>query len=148
VINLHEHPRHLYPGTGFVHERGEGAGEGFTLNIPLDPGSGDEIYRHAMVFHVMPALQNFDPQLLLVSAGFDAAASDPLAHMEVTPAGFDWICRFLKQQATVLCEGRMIAFLEGGYELDTLARGVRDLTRSLLEEGAAQDHMAAKTGFF
>jgi acetoin utilization deacetylase AcuC-like enzyme len=132
-VSLHQHPRSLFPGTGFGYERGEGAGTGYTCNIPLDPNAGDAEYQRAMEQSVAPALDAFQPQCLLVSAGFDAAAADPLAQMRVSAAGFAWIARFLTQQAATLCDGRLIAVLEGGYDLDALAEGVSRFVDALLE---------------
>lgn len=146
VVSLHEHPRYLYPGTGFVHEQGAGAGEGYTLNLPLDPRTGDDAYRHAMVFKVTPRLERFQPQCLLVSAGFDAAHDDPLAHMEVTAEGFAWITRHLKAQAQRLCGGRLVSVLEGGYNLRSLAEAVSLHVQALLGDPDHDDMMAMKAG--
>ncbi len=147
-ISLHQHPATLYPGTGYVHETGRGEGEGFTLNLPLDPGSDDDVYRHAMVFKVLPALKAFQPQFLLLSAGFDAAKDDPLAQMNVTPSGYEWMTRFLKTQAQTLCEGRLVSVIEGGYDLRCLAESVLLHAGVLLEPAESNDMMAVKSGFF
>ena len=145
--SIHEHPTFLFPGTGFVHETGEGRGEGFTVNVPMPPQSGDDDYRHAMVFKIMPALEKFDPQFLLLSAGFDAAAEDPLAHMNVTPEGFGWITRHLLAEAGRLCDGRVVSQLEGGYHLRSLAECVRVHVEAMLRDGESSDMMAMKMGF-
>ena len=132
-ISLHEDPASLYPGTGRADERGRGAGEGATVNLPLAPGSGDSHYRRAFVDGVLPALGRFGPEVLLVSAGFDASAADPLAHMKVTPAGFAWMSRQLKDAAARWCGGRLISLLEGGYDLDSLGQCVAAHVRVLLD---------------
>jgi acetoin utilization deacetylase AcuC-like enzyme len=131
-ISLHEDPDHLYPGSGYADERGIGAGEGFTINVPLPPGSDDEAYDTAMREVVIPALDRYQPQFLLISAGFDAAAADPLGHMLVTADGFEAITRRLADAAERLCEGRIVSLLEGGYDLDALAEGVERHARALM----------------
>lgn len=145
--SIHEHPTFLYPGTGFVHETGEGPGEGWTLNIPMPPRSGDEDYRYALVFKLMPLLERFEPQFVLLSAGFDAAAEDPMAHMNVTPEGFGWITRHLLAEARRLCDGRVVSILEGGYHLRSLAESTRVHVEALLRDGEGSDMMAMKMGF-
>ena len=119
-ISLHEHPRFLYPGTGFSQERGRDEGEGYTINIPMMPRSGDANYREAFDGIVLPALERFEPQALLISAGFDAAAGDPLAHIELTPEGFKWMTKQLRGIAESHANGRIVSLLEGGYNLETL----------------------------
>ena len=123
-ISLHQYP--FYPGSGSASERGAGAGEGYTLNIPLPAGSNDEVYLTRFTDTVVPALHAFAPQLILVSAGFDAHADDPLAMMRVTTDAFaDW-ARLLKDAATDLCDGRLVLVLEGGYNLRALGESVVD----------------------
>jgi acetoin utilization deacetylase AcuC-like enzyme len=107
-VSLHQWP--FYPGTG-----APGEGNATTVNVPLDAGSGDEEYLEAMERTVEPAVGAFEPDLLLVSAGFDAAGGDPLASMRLTEAGF----RELAQRAGSLC-GRRAFVLEGGYNIATL----------------------------
>ncbi len=132
-ISLHQDPRTNYPGSGFAHEVGKGAGDGFTLNIPLAPGGGDDVYRHAFESQVLPRLTEYDPQFLMVSAGFDAAEADPLAGMCVSPEGFDWMTRQLIEAASEHCAGRVVSVLEGGYDLDALACSVAVHVSVLLE---------------
>jgi len=124
-ISLHQDPRTLFPGTGFASERGKGAGEGYTLNLPMEPGSGDQTYLETMREQLAPALTAFQPDFLLVSAGFDAAEADPLANMAVSADGFDGIARFLEDQARRLCGGRLVSTLEGGYDLGALKEGIK-----------------------
>ncbi|MFW6058898.1 MAG: histone deacetylase family protein [Phycisphaeraceae bacterium] len=145
-ISLHEHPSHLYPGTGYVHERGTSAGEDHTLNLPLDPHDGDERYRHVFQAQVLPRLREFAPQFLLLSAGFDAAAEDPLAHMNVSPQGFEWMTRQLKETAESLCNGRLVSALEGGYHLRALAESVSLHVGVLLEDTGHDGMMGMKAG--
>jgi acetoin utilization deacetylase AcuC-like enzyme len=133
-VSLHEHPACLYPGTGYEQEIGAGPGRGFTLNLPLPSNSGDETYRHAFEARVLPALDQFAPEFLLASAGFDAAAGDPLAHMQVSSAGFHWIAQSLKAAAERLCAGKIVSTLEGGYDLQSLSAGVAAYLAVMLGE--------------
>lgn len=123
-ISLHENPHVLYPGTGFDWEIGGGPGRGFTLNIPLPEDSTDEIYVQAMEEKVLPKLDAFAPELLLISAGFDAHRDDPLADMHLTEAGYIRMTELLKALAQQHCAGRIVSILEGGYNLRALGRSV------------------------
>jgi acetoin utilization deacetylase AcuC-like enzyme len=116
-VSLHQWP--FYPGTG-----GPGTSDATTLNVPLPAGSGDAEYAAAFSELVEPAVKSFEPDLLLVSAGFDAHVGDPLAHMEVTERGFEELARRSAQLAP-----RMGAVLEGGYNLVTLPRLVEAAVR-------------------
>lgn len=122
-VSLHQFP--FYPGTGAAHEVGEGDGKGFTTNIPLGAGGGDALYRGAFQRVVRPILEAYRPELVLVSAGFDAAARDPLAQMEVSDDGFAWMTRQLAEVADAHAKGRMLMLLEGGYDLVALEGGLR-----------------------
>jgi acetoin utilization deacetylase AcuC-like enzyme len=122
--SLHQHPRTLYPGSGHEWETGSGAGEGTVLNIPLTPGGDDHTYINVLEHQVIPALEHFGPEVLLVSAGFDAHAQDPLAQMQVTDEGFEQITRILVEFANRHCNGRLVSALEGGYNLQALGRSV------------------------
>jgi acetoin utilization deacetylase AcuC-like enzyme len=123
-ISTHQHPRTCYPGSGYDWETGQGAGTGATLNIPLLPGAGDAEIIAAFEQKVIPKLDEFKPEILLVSAGFDAHQDDPLANLEVSEAGFEAITRLIVGAANRHCEGRMISSLEGGYHLRALGRSV------------------------
>jgi acetoin utilization deacetylase AcuC-like enzyme len=117
--STHQFP--FYPGTGAAGERGRGAGEGATLNVPLAAGTGDDGYRAAFD-QVLPALAAFRPDALVLSAGFDAWQDDPLGGMRVSEAGFAEWGRRLGGLADEVCGGRVVALLEGGYDLAALAR--------------------------
>jgi len=132
-ISIHEHPDYLWPGSGYEHEDGIGQGRGFTLNVPMMPPAGDAEYRAVFESRVLPVLDGFKPQFIILSAGFDAAAPDPLAHMRVTPAGFEWLTRALRDVALRRCDGRLLSCLEGGYDLDSLADCVEAHVRVLME---------------
>jgi acetoin utilization deacetylase AcuC-like enzyme len=107
-VSLHRWP--FYPGTG-----GPGEGDATTLNVPLTAGSGDEEYIASMDAVVVPAIRRFDPELLIISAGYDAAAGDPLGGMLVTEAGFAALAERVAELAP-----RLALVLEGGYDPDTL----------------------------
>ncbi|MCE9590060.1 MAG: histone deacetylase [Planctomycetes bacterium] len=145
-VSLHEHPMHQYPGTGFTHERGVAGGEACTLNIPLDPGSGDGEYRRAVLDLVTPAIEKHRPDALLLSAGFDAVDGDPLGHMRVSPHGFQWMTRHLKRLAESLCGGRVVSILEGGYDLRLLAECVSLHLTALMQDEGHDEIMAMKAG--
>jgi acetoin utilization deacetylase AcuC-like enzyme len=109
-----------WPGTGSAAETGEGPGRGFTLNIPLPAGTGDAGYELAYATQVVPALQDFRPDAILVSAGFDAHVADPLAGMQMTTAGFGNLMAILDDAARQLCGRRIALVTEGGYDLEAL----------------------------
>ena len=121
-VSLHEAP--LYPGTGAPSEVGRGRAAGSTVNVALPAGCGDADYARVFEALVLPALRRFAPELILVSAGFDAHASDPLAHMRVTEEGFATMAEDLAAAADALCGGRLVLVLEGGYHLEALRLSV------------------------
>jgi acetoin utilization deacetylase AcuC-like enzyme len=116
-VSLHQHP--FYPGSGGAGETGRGAGEGATVNIPLAAGTGDNVYLAAFRERALPALIRFQPQLLIVSAGFDAHRDDPLCSLELTTAAFGAMAAELRE----VCGGPAFV-LEGGYDLDALEASV------------------------
>jgi acetoin utilization deacetylase AcuC-like enzyme len=117
-ISTHQHP--YYPGTGDADETGAGAGKGFTLNVPMTAGGTDAVFDQVYTTIVLPALEKFRPDIVLVSAGFDAHEDDPLGGMRVTTAGYGRVVALLEHSATRLCEGRIAYVTEGGYDLDAL----------------------------
>jgi acetoin utilization deacetylase AcuC-like enzyme len=131
-VSLHQWP--LYPGTGRREETGQGPGRGATLNLPLPPGADDRAYLEAFDREVAPRVREFAPQLLFVSAGYDAHRDDPLAMMRLTEDGFAELTRRVKQLATEHCQGRLVLVLEGGYHPDALARSVAATLRALDED--------------
>ena len=116
--STHQYP--FYPGTGAADERGRGDGLGATLNVPLPAGCGDAEYEQAITGVVLPALRAFAPQALVVSAGFDAWQDDPLGGMRVSVEGFAAWGRWLGELAAEQCGGRLLAVLEGGYDVVAL----------------------------
>jgi acetoin utilization deacetylase AcuC-like enzyme len=125
-ISLHQYP--FYPGTGARSERGTAAGEGTTLNIPLQAGSGEADYLSAFDGEILPALRRFAPELLLISAGFDAHRDDPLGGMALTETSYGKFTTLLKGLAPIL------SVLEGGYSLPALSRSVESHLRALLSD--------------
>jgi acetoin utilization deacetylase AcuC-like enzyme len=119
--SIHQSP--LYPGTGSMHDMGSGLGGGYTVNLPVPGGSGDDVWLSLVAHVVVPLIGAFAPELVLVSAGFDAHADDPLAGCLVTDGGFSAMAALVAGA----CRERSIPFagvLEGGYDLDALARSV------------------------
>ena len=121
-FSIHENPAFLYPGTGRRWETGKGAGVGTTLNAPMAPGAGDDDYRLAFEQLVAPAAERFRPEVLILSAGFDAHRDDPLADIQLTEEGFRFLSRFTIELANRFCGGKIVSLLEGGYERESLTR--------------------------
>jgi acetoin utilization deacetylase AcuC-like enzyme len=122
-FSTHQYP--FYPGTGWIDEIGTGEGEGTTVNFPMAAGGGDEECLRAFNEVLVPVARRFQPQLILVSAGFDAHWADHLAMMRVTIAGFAQMAMILKELAAELCQGRLVFTLEGGYNLRVVACSVK-----------------------
>ncbi len=122
-ISLHQSP--FYPGTGHLDETGAGAGEGLTANLPLPAGCGDPEYLAAYFRVVRPLLRRYDPHLILVSAGYDAHSKDPLGGMKVSTEGFAQLAALVEEDAReTSAKGRLVGFLEGGYDLAGLSSSV------------------------
>lgn len=122
-ISTHRYP--FYPGTGAQREEGKGAGKGFTLNIPFPGGEGDEEYAKAFDQEIIPVARDYHPDLILVSAGYDAHRRDPLGGMNVSGEGYRHMSEQIVKLANSVCQGRVLFTLEGGYDLQGLAEGVR-----------------------
>lgn len=133
VFYFSTHQAPFYPGTGSAEERGEGRGERFTLNVPLPAGSGDPEYKKVFEETLKPAADAFQPDFVLISAGFDAAQGDPLGRMEITPEGYAALTRIVRGIAERHCQGRLVSVLEGGYNLGALAASVEAHIRVLRE---------------
>jgi len=134
--STHQYPH--YPGTGPADDRGAGLGRGFTLNLPLAAGAGDDTIIPAYSDVIVPAVRDFRPDFILVSAGFDAHRDDPLADLTVTTDGYLEIIRILVAAAGESCSGRIVFSLEGGYDLEALAACVTGTARILL--GASREN--------
>ncbi len=121
-ISLHQHPH--YPGTGSSETTGQGDGTGYTVNIPMGAGAGDNDYLAAFDTRVLPAIDDFQPEFILISAGFDGHRDDPLSATLLSTPVYGEMTRLLKRAAASHCDGRIVSFLEGGYNLDALAASV------------------------
>lgn len=140
-ISSHQFP--YYPGTGAAEETGTGAGAGFTVNLPLAAGAFDADYERVFAEVGFPVLRQFAPELILISAGFDAHADDPLGGMRLTSAEFVRLTSAIVAIADECCAGRVVAFTEGGYDLKALA----DCTRAVgLTLGGDTPDVAAADG--
>lgn len=124
VLYISLHQEFLYPGTGHLEEVGEGEGRGYTVNIPLPPGSGDSCYEAVVDEIVALLLDRYRPELILVAAGYDGHRDDPLTNLSLTVAGYFKLVKKLKELANDICQGRLILSLEGGYSLEALARAI------------------------
>ncbi len=133
VFYFSTHQSPFYPKTGFPHETGSGSAEGTKMNVLLTKGSGDaemlKIYRERL----KPALLDFKPDFILISAGFDAARGDLLGKLDITPAGYAEMTRIVKEAAATVCKGRIVSTLEGGYSLKQLPPCVEAHLRALME---------------
>jgi acetoin utilization deacetylase AcuC-like enzyme len=132
-VSAHQYP--FYPGTGGVAEVGVKEGTGSTINVPLPAGCGDAEYLRVFRDVVIPAIERFGPEWILVSAGFDPHRQDPLAGMNVTEAGFSQMARAMLQLAEVYCAGKIAFLLEGGYDLTALKSSVAGVLETLQQPG-------------
>ena len=130
-VSSHQMP--LYPGSGHPHETGA---HDNVMNVPLAPMTGGAEMRRAYEAEVFPALLDWRPELVLISAGFDAHAADPLANLNWTEGDFAWLTARLCDVADATCGGRVVSTLEGGYDLDALGLSVAAHVRGLMERGA------------
>ena len=129
-FSTHQYPH--YPGTGRAEERGQGVGEGYTINVPMEAGEGDDEYR--TIFHkaLVPAADAFKPEFVIISAGFDAHKDDPLASMELTETGYSDLTTIVAGIAKRHAKSRILSSLEGGYNLTALAASVDAHVQALL----------------
>jgi acetoin utilization deacetylase AcuC-like enzyme len=130
-FSTHQYPH--YPGTGRASERGSGVAEGFTINVPMAAGEGDEEYRAVFQRVLVPAADAFKPDFVIISAGFDAHRDDPLASMGLTEEGYADLTAMVVGVAKRHCHGRVLSSLEGGYHLPALAASVERHVRALVE---------------
>jgi len=138
-FSTHQYP--FYPGTGAIEEAGEGEGKGTTINVPLPAWCGDDEYYRVFQEILVPAAQRFQPQIILVSAGYDAHWADSISLMQLTVAGYTRLVLILQQLATELCHGRLVFTLEGGYNVEALAHSVRATLAVLLGDSEFEDPM-------
>lgn len=129
-FSTHQYPH--YPGTGRGTERGKGTGEGFTINVPMEAGDGDEEYHAIFLKSLVPAADEFKPEFVIISAGFDAHKDDPLAGMGLTEAGYGDLTNIVAGIAKRHAKGRILSSLEGGYNLVALAHSVEAHIKTLV----------------
>ncbi len=130
-LSLHQYP--YYPGSGSYNQRGSGKGEGYTLNIPLSPGCDGSDYDLAFTKEIIPSLNDYKPEFILISAGFDAHRGDPLASMKLSDDAYYRFTRELKMIAGKYGKGRVVSVLEGGYDLGALVSSVKAHLKGLIE---------------
>ena len=118
--SIHEHPSFAYPGTGREFENGKDFGFGFTKNSPVLPGQGDSEYRELIQKELLPAFNDFNPEVILVSTGFDAHVDDDMSGINLSTEGFTWIMKKIMDMAQLSAKGRIVSVLEGGYSLKRL----------------------------
>ncbi|UQA59732.1 histone deacetylase [Polyangium aurulentum] len=140
-VSLHQFP--YYPGTGAVGETGEGDGRGYTVNVPLSAGAGDAVYEAAFTRIVLPLLESYAPELLLVSAGFDAHERDPLADMRVSDAGYSAMSTLVSRAAQGSAGGKLAFFLEGGYDLAALDSSLAATLRAAVDTASGPQGRSA-----
>ena len=121
-FSVHQYP--FYPGTGSRSERGAGNGNGYTLNIPMTAGSAEKKYIEAFTKEILPTLDGYRPDLIIISAGFDAHKDDPLANINLTEHSYGVLTSMLMETADKYCHGKIISVLEGGYNLQALSQSV------------------------
>lgn len=138
--SIHQNPQSLFPGTGYEHEIGRGPGQGYTLNIPLKPGSGDREYRRVFEEQLIPKLDSYAPQFVLVCAGFDATQGDRASSLNLEPCSYGWMTRSLTESADRHAAGRLVSVLEGGYDLTRLGQCAAEHVRALLGEATHDEN--------
>ncbi|MBI5955565.1 MAG: histone deacetylase, partial [Chloroflexi bacterium] len=141
-FSTHQYP--FYPGTGHWEETGEGSGRGYTVNVPLPSGTGDEGFRRAYEEVLVPLARRFAPQLILVSAGYDAHWADPLTMMSLSVKGFAWMAGALDSLAREHCPKKLVLALEGGYNLEALSFSIAATLRALSGEREFRDPLGRR----
>lgn len=139
VLFISSHQAPFYPGTGAIHDTGEGKGQGYTLNIPLAAGHGDASFAAFYESIIWPAARRFQPELIIVSAGFDSHWTDPIAGMRLSLKGYAHISKELIRMADELCGGKIVFAMEGGYNLEALGNGMANVAYALLGEDTVLD---------
>ena len=143
-VSLHQYP--FYPGTGAAGDIGDGRGEGFTVNVPIAAGAGDADYDLLFRSAVTPIVEAFGPDLVLLSAGFDAHDRDPLGGMHVSTGGYTRMTRHLRAVAETCCSGRMVAVTEGGYDLGALEACLTETLSTMRDPvGSFSDRVGGST---
>ncbi|MDM8005884.1 MAG: histone deacetylase [Phycisphaerae bacterium] len=138
-VSVHQMPESLFPGTGYERETGRGPGEGFTLNIPMKPGSGDREFHEVFDTQIFPRLDEYEPEFVLVSAGFDATRGERVASLDLESSSYGWITQAVVEIAKRHARGRLVSVLEGGYDLTRLGQCVIEHITAMMDEGADAD---------
>ena len=131
--SIHQHPSFAFPGTGREFEEGADAGQGFTLNSPVLPGQGDDVYHKLLQSDLLPAFERFKPEVIIVSTGFDGHGDDDMSDVNLSTEGFSWIMQTIMKLGNRYADGRVISVLEGGYCLERLGELAANHVRILLE---------------
>jgi acetoin utilization deacetylase AcuC-like enzyme len=145
-FSTHQYP--WYPGTGAIYDDGSGAGKGFTVNVPLPAYCGDKEYLRVYKELLIPVAKGFQPQLILVSAGYDCHWADQLSLMQVTVEGFAGIVDIIKELADELCQGRLLLSLEGGYHLEALSHSIKATFEKLMGIPLSADPLGKPEGTY
>jgi len=136
-LSCHESP--AYPGTGWLSDVGEGEGEGFTVNLPFPPGTGDQTYEEAFASVLSPIARSYRPEMILVSCGLDAHFLDPIGRLRLTAAGYGRLAQTVCDLADELCGGRVVFVLEGGYDPIGLGYGLASVLNVASRRGGPLD---------
>lgn len=141
--SMHLFAPFFYPGIGGLHEVGTRKGKGYTVNVPFPPGVGDRGYLRVLQEYIGPMARNFQPEIMLVSIGFDAHWQDPLAMASLSLTGYALFVQALVNLANSVCNGRLLFVLEGGYKLDVLTLGIANTFSALLGQDRILDPIGA-----
>jgi acetoin utilization deacetylase AcuC-like enzyme len=141
VLYISTHQYGIYPGTGSIQETGLGEGKGSVVNIPLPARAGDQAFEALTIQVIEPITERFGPDILLISAGFDAHWNDPLASLQMSTTGYNRLGTALSRMAESLCEGKIVYFLEGGYDPDDLWDNILAILYSLKKETMPADRL-------
>jgi len=131
-MSFHQSGKTLYPESGFPEEIGRGKGEGYTFNVPFSPGAGNKQYYSGLKRFFEPVIEQYNPDMLIISAGFDADFRDPLTRLELSSIGYERIGDFLLSKANELCDGKISFVLEGGYKVRASSISVTKIVKSLI----------------
>ncbi len=143
ILYISTHQYGIYPGTGSINETGSGEGSGSVVNIPLPARAGDRAFEVITTEMIVPLAKRFQPDILLISAGFDAHWNDPLANLQLSTTGYNQLGTSLLLMAEELCEGKIVYFLEGGYDPDDLWDNVLAILYSLAKDSPPADRLGS-----
>jgi acetoin utilization deacetylase AcuC-like enzyme len=121
-VSIHQDPRFFYPKNGHMEQTGRFCGEGYTINIPVPAGTQDADYVHILKEFVLPAMRAYGPECIIIAAGQDSHAEDGMSELSLTESGYYEMTRSIVEEASKVCSGRVLAELEGGYDLESFAR--------------------------